>query len=164
MKSKASATAMSKEWLTDLGYIVGGTEQTIRIPSKTKPGQWEMFKRDLFNFADLTCVNASKPGTLYVQSTIGMNNKPERMQKILAIPAVLAVLKSGNQIELHVWRKLKGSGRVRWELARYTLKRLGDTDAMAWYDEQQALLLSELQAAAPLFSTSTIGQQVVEDF
>ena len=161
---KASATAMSKAWLTERGYIVGGTEQTIRIPSKKKPGTWEMFKRDLFNFADLACVNAEKQGTLYVQSTIGMNNKGERMQKILGIPTVLTVLKSGNGVELHVWRKLKGSGRVRWELARYTLKRVGDTDAMAWYDEKEALLLSELQAATPLFSQSTIGQQVEDDF
>ena len=160
MKSRASATAMSKAWLVERGYIVGSTEQNVRYPSKTKPGTWEMFKRDLFNFADLTCVNPEKQGTLYVQSTIGMSHKGERMQKILAIPAVLAVLKSANQIELHVWRKLKGSGRVRWELARLSLKRLGETDAMCWYDEDQAQMLDQAFTLTPSIS----GQLVDDDF
>lgn len=151
MKAKASATAMSKHWLQEQGYIVGLTEQNVRIPKKQPDGSmlWEMFKRDLWTFADLTAINAQKQGTLYVQCTIGMNNKPERMAKILACEYTSTILKAGNQIELHIWRKLKGSGRIKWELARYTLKHLlpGDekSNPMVWYDEQQAQMLEQFQ-------------------
>lgn len=152
MKRKASATAMSKEWMQDHGYLVALTEQNIRIPDKTSPTGWRMFKRDLWNIADLIGVDANKNGVLLVQSTIGMNNKPERMQKILDAPATRPLLDAHNEIELHIWRKLKPRGeRVRWQLARYKLKSLfaGNGLKLQWVDYSEAKLGVEV---GPLFT------------
>jgi hypothetical protein len=145
MKTKASATAMSMEWLRERGYIVERTEQNVRVPDKKIPGGWRIWKKDLFSFADLTGVDGKTPGTLFTQATIGMNNKAERMEKIAQAPATRAVLASGNQIELHVWRKMGARGaRKTWEMARFTIHI--DGSYFTWRDEN-----GERAITGPLF-------------
>jgi hypothetical protein len=50
-----SNTARSKRWLEKQGWTVGGTEQIVRIPPRFPGDKPKMFKRDLFNFADMAC-------------------------------------------------------------------------------------------------------------
>jgi len=137
MKS-ASATAMSAEWLRDRNYLVERTEQTVRIPDKEKPGKWKVWKKDLWTFADLTAVNPKVLGTLYVQCSIGLgSHKTDRQEKINNADATRLLLRAGNQIELHLWRKLKENGRPRWTLARFTAFIQPDTDNVMWRDDSE---------------------------
>ena len=113
-------SARSLKWLREQGYIVQGTEATVRIPDKALPSGWRMFRRDLFNFCDMLAVKPDVFGATFVQVTAGMNNKGGRIAKIEAAPASHAILRSGNTIELHIWRKMGARGKVKhWKLARF---------------------------------------------
>lgn len=139
MKTKASATGMSMNWLRERGYLVERTEQNMRAPDKagSVPGQpmkWKMWKKDLWSFSDLAAINPAVNGTTYVQATIGIQHKQERMEKIAQATATRAILASDNTIELHIWRKMgKRGGQKTWQLARFTVRL--DGEFLAWEDE-----------------------------
>lgn len=138
---KASATKMSKDWLSARGYLVERTEQTIRVPDyKSKTG-WKIWKRDLLNFADLLVLHKDKTGVTFVQCTVGMNHKDERMAKILGISCVGLILRAYNRIELHVWRKKK----KQWTLARYHLQ--DHRGILQWTDDLENVTLFNQKAA-----------------
>lgn len=156
MKTKASATAMSMEYLRERGYIVERTEQTVRALDK-KLNKWKIWKKDLWSFADLAAVDTGKAnilgtlsGTLYVQCTIGMNNKGARMDKIQQAAATRAILASGNYIELHVWRKV--GPRKTWELAQWSIRIRGDS--FVWEDAT-----GEVVQGGPLFSKQSLVEE-----
>lgn len=137
-KRKTSPSERSLEWLRDRGYICQVTEQTIRYPSKKRPGAWEIFKRDLFNICDIIAVHPSHSGTMYLQVTGGMNNKGERQQKIETAPATLPIIRAGNLVELHVWRKVKPRGvKVgTWKVARFQIRAEGTVERPRWVWDQ----------------------------
>lgn len=132
-KKSVTKSHMSVDWFRENGYLCEPTEQTIRYPDREHPGKWKVFKRDAYNAFDGIAVklDASVNGTVYFQATVGMNNKPERIKKIEASPATIPLLRSGNTIELHIWRKLgkKGARKV-WALARYQAHVHGE--GIAW--------------------------------
>ncbi len=139
----------SLDWLKSRGWIYATTEQTVRIPSKVHPGKWEMFKRDLFNFADLVGVHVDCLGTTYFQVT-SSSNKVARQQKIEATPQVPIILRSGNTVELHCWGKKGPRGaRKLWTLVRFQARMLGDK--VHWLDvTEDDSDEFETQAALPL--------------
>ena len=148
-KPKAKKTApqqRSADWLRKQGYICESTEKTNRYPSREKPGTWVVYKRDLFNFCDLLAVYPAKSGTLYLQVTAGMSHKGERQTKIEQCPAVMSILRAGNTIELHIWRKMgpRGVKVKNWKVARFQLRECfpatgsGETSQFVWiqvYDD-----------------------------
>lgn len=139
-------TKKSADWLKDQGASVQLVEQTIRYPSKTKPGRWEVFKRDAFGIADLIAVHPNHLATLYCQTTSGMNNKGSHQEKIEASPHTKTILQSGNRIELHVWRKMGKRGqRKLWVLARFQCLLHGDR--IAWSEDNEVQVLPLLDSA-----------------
>jgi hypothetical protein len=134
-----SAHTMSIKWMReDAGWQIANAEQTIRYPDKENPGKWKIFKRDLFNIADYVAVDPTGKikGTIYVQMTIGMNNKAMRTAKIEASEYTRGILKSGNTIELHIWRKMGPRGKQKiWKLARFHAK-LTRENAVVFEDVQ----------------------------
>ncbi len=138
----------SRDWLKSHGWIYATTEQTVRIPSKVRPGTWEMFKRDLFNFADLVGVKVDCLGTTYFQVT-SSSNKAARQQKIESTPAVPMILRAGNTIELHCWGKKGARGaRKLWTLARFQARLLGDK--ITWLDVSSEDDDADFDIQAPL--------------
>lgn len=114
-----------------------------------------MFKKDLFGFADIVGIHPDQLGTTYFQVTGGMNNKGDRMAKIEAIAATPLILKTGNTVELHVWRKMGPRGGVkRWTVYRAQARLHGDK--LQWIEvfekeddefEKQPGLIFERQSA-----------------
>lgn len=127
-----SVSKRSLQWLRDHGYTAQVVEQNVRYPDKAHPGKTIMFKRDLWGFADIAAVHPDMIGTVYVQSTLGMNNKGERMKKIETSPLAPIVL-FGNRVELHIWRKMGARGKRKvWKLARYEAIWNKYLKAMEW--------------------------------
>lgn len=153
-----SNTARSKRWLEKQGWIVGGTEQIVRIPPRFPGDKPKMFKRDLFNIADMACfkpinflrtapgirsfAEGQDGGTMLVQSTT-TSNQAARVTKIKGIPEAEGWLRSGGRIQVHGWRQKGGKGG-RWIL---TVQEIGLDD------EFPGTLKSEEKSAiaAPLF-------------
>jgi hypothetical protein len=120
-----------------------------------------MFKKDLFGFADIVGIHAEQIGTTYFQVTAGMNNKAPRLEKIEAQPATRAILKTGNTIEVHVWRKLgKRGGVKRWTVDRSQARLHGDS--ISWitvfekeddeFEQQQGLQFDKAREESPTFA------------
>lgn len=98
----SSPTVRSKDLLAKDGWLVAVVER------------WNphaRIRQDLFGFADLL---AMKEGTkpLLIQTTSG-SNFSARLSKIIDEERALLALKSGFDIEVHGWRKLK-SNKNRW--------------------------------------------------
>ena len=106
-------TARSKHYLENLGWRCWNTEQTIRIP-----GQFgnppRMFKRDMFNFADLCCFNVALGLNALVQTT-SRSNQSSRIEKIKGLADADGWLRTQpmNRIYVHGWKKKKNG---RWEV------------------------------------------------
>jgi len=135
-KKSVTKAAMSVKWFRDNGYLCEPTEQTIRYPNKLKPGTMTVFKRDLWNAFDGVAVKIAgdNHGITLFQATVGMNNKPERQRKIELAPATVPLLKCGNTVELHIWRKMGARGeRKLWKLARFQA-RLHGPQGLTWLD------------------------------
>lgn len=138
----------SREWLKQHGWVYATTEQTVRIPDKFRPGKFTMFKRDLFNFADLVGCKADVFGTTYFQVT-SASNKSARQTKIDMTPAVPILLRAGNTVELHCWSK-KGSRGARklWTLGRFQARLLGEK--ITWLDVTEDDDDADFDIQAPL--------------
>jgi len=103
-----SPTQRSLKYLRDRSYIADVSEH------------WNPFakrRKDLFGFIDIVGIGYGH--LLAVQTTTG-SNVSERVKKISKLPAAKAWLRSGNEIEIHGWRKLK-KGRVKWQPKVYCL-------------------------------------------
>lgn len=101
----SSPTSRSKKLLSEDGWTVAVVERWnphVRI------------RQDLWGFADLI---AMKPGYAPKLLQVTTTGTAERVRKILEEPRALIALRSGFQIEVHGWRKLKvkrGGKAVRW--------------------------------------------------
>lgn len=96
-----SPTQRSKKLLEDAGWTVGIVEKWnphVRI------------RQDLFGFADLL---AMKPGFRPMLLQVTSTGWADRVAKIMDEPRAAIALKSGFDIQVHGWRKLK-SNRGRW--------------------------------------------------
>lgn len=142
-KKSVTKANMSVKWFRDNGYLCEPTEQTIRYPNKLKPGTMTVFKRDLWNAFDGVAVKIAgdEHGITLFQATVGMNNKGERQQKIELSPATVPLLRCGNTIELHIWRKMGKKGdRKLWKLARFEARAFpvtpheGSSCGIQWLD------------------------------
>ena len=123
-----SATQYSMRYLRKQGFEVWKTEQTVRAPNPVVPGTFKIWKRDLFNFADLVAIRETTRGTLYVQTTT-VSHQADRIAKVANLPVVQTIVKSGNFVHVHGWAK-KGprGGRKVWQL---TVTEIGfDQDGM----------------------------------
>jgi hypothetical protein len=116
-KSKPfSATKYSTDWYRKNGYIVGKTEMNQRVPNPAFPGQFKMWKVDLFGFCDLL---AAKPGEMpiFCQTTT-TSNQANRIEKIAGLAAAKVIVGTGHaRLHVHGWGK-KGprGGRKVWQL------------------------------------------------
>jgi len=146
-----SNTSRSKKWLEKQGWTVGGTEQIVRIPPRFLGDKPKMFKRDLFNFADMACFKPimteffgprSDSGIMLVQTTT-TSNQAARVAKIKGIPEAEGWLRSGGRIQVHGWRQKDGKGG-RWLLT---------VQEIVIDEEFPGILKSEEKSAvaAPLF-------------
>jgi hypothetical protein len=121
---------MSLEYLRKEGYECVVVEQTVRFPDKNKgkcpcchATAWTMFKRDLWNIADILAVKPSEPGVLLVQTTT-TSNASARYSKIKANPVTDILLKAGNRIHVHGWAKQGPRGKRKvWTLKVYDLAK-----------------------------------------
>jgi hypothetical protein len=134
---KVSPTQRSLKLLRDNGYTVAITEKNVRIPDKTVPGGWRIFKQDLFGFCDLLAVHPNYSGCLFVQTTAGLgSHRTERMAKIEQAEATPIILGAGNRIEFHGWRKKGPRGGVkRWEVARFYATL--DAGKVKWVSQEE---------------------------
>ena len=91
---------------------------------------WNPFVRirqDLFQFADILAVDPVNQETKFIQVTSG-SNVSARVKKIATNQKARAVLKAGNTIEVHGWRKTGPRGkRKTWDI-RIVPIRLADLD------------------------------------
>ena len=106
----------SLKWLKDQGFLCQSVEQTIRYPDRQNPGRMKIFKRDVWNIADIIAVGGGLTGTLYVQVT-DTSNQAARFNKISGIPAAYRVLEAGNHIWILGWGKKGPRGKRKlWEV------------------------------------------------
>lgn len=119
-----SPTQRSLKWLRDRGYIAAVVEQNVRIPAKfNEPAR--VFKRDLFGFCDIVAVG-KEFGSVYIQVT-SASNQAARRTKIEESEFWPIILKAGNTIECHGWRKGGARGeRKLWRLTRHQARIHGD--------------------------------------
>ena len=133
----SQAHELSLKWMKeDANWIPGSVEQTIRYPDKENFGKWKMFKRDLYNIADYVAIDSTGKikGTIYLQFSVGMNNKSVRVAKITASPHTKPILRAGNRIEIHIWRKMgKRGARKFWKLHRFCA-RLDEFGDIEWFE------------------------------
>jgi hypothetical protein len=155
-----SAQTLTNKRLRDCGWIVGKTEQDMRIPDKTIPGGYKIFKRDLFGFADLVAVHPDSPGTLYVQTTVNLgSHKTERLEKIEASSATIPLLKAGNQVEFWGWRKIGPRGkRKTWQVSRWRAV-LGEqgTERITWRHVSEENVDDDFDAPVPTQATLALA-------
>lgn len=90
---------------------------TVAVVEKWNPHV--RIRQDLFGFADLI---AMRPGAIPILVQCTSTGWASRVAKILEAPLAAVALRSGFQIEVHGWRKLK-TNRGRW-----TIKRLPITE------------------------------------
>jgi hypothetical protein len=140
---KVSPTQRSLKFFRDLGFTCGITEKNVRIPDKTVPGGWRVFKQDLFGFCDIVAVHPDVKGTTFIQTTSGLgSHRVDRMEKIQEAPAALQLLKAGNAIEFHGWRKVGARGAPkRFALKRYIAKLVDGK--ITWVDADRTEVQDE---------------------
>lgn len=97
------------------GRFVDKTEQWISYGFKQKPepGKPAGTRRDLFGFIDIIAIDTDAIVAIQACTQTGKAHR----EKILDCEYSLAWLKTGNKIELWVWRKIKvkrGGKAVRW--------------------------------------------------
>jgi|TARA_B110000093_G_C12864885_1_gene365000 hypothetical protein len=78
-------------------------------------------RQDLFGFADLLCMKPNNSPLLVQVTSTGWSS---RIKKILNEPLALLALRSGFEIEVHGWRKLKTNKN------KQTIKIIKITEAM----------------------------------
>jgi len=100
---------------------------------------WNVFARitqDLFHFADILAIYPTREGSTYIQVTSG-SNVSARKAKILANKYAKSILKAGNTIEIHGWRKGGPRGtRKIWgiRIVSITLADFASTSGIASLD------------------------------
>lgn len=122
-----SATKYSTDWFRKNGYIVGKTEMNQRVPNPAFPGQFKMWKVDLFGFCDLLAARPGEP-PIFCQTTT-TSNQANRIEKIAGLPAAKVIVQTGCRVHVHGWGK-KGprGGRKTWQL---TITEIGyDSDGL----------------------------------
>jgi hypothetical protein len=135
-KSSTSPQSRSHAWLKERGWVFGKTEKSVRIPDKTVPGGWRIFKQDLFGFVDIVAVHPLARGVLFVQVTANLgSHKTDRLKKIEEAEATIPILKAGNTIEFQAWRKLGPRGKKRWSVYRCQARIRGDK--IEWFDVEE---------------------------
>ena len=118
-KKRFSGSTLSTKYLTDQGYVVANVEQTVRYPKKDgrrgpkgQPLEWNMFKRDLFNIADLLAVSRKAKGCLFVQYTTDKNVEAH-FQKIAGLPVARTLVAAENRIHVYGWKVSQGKGKPK---------------------------------------------------
>lgn len=104
-----SNTSRTLKYLREKGWDADMAERWIRNPKHPAGG----FRRDLFNIIDIIAL--TEKGIMGVQSC-GQNFSAHD-RKILSEPMSLKWMKSGGQLMLIGWRKVKikrGGKAVRW--------------------------------------------------
>lgn len=103
MKQTRSPTSRSLDYLRNEGWFCSVVEQTIR-------GKGIVFKRDLWNCADILCLREEE--ILAVQTTSG-SNVSSRVKKVTECEALPRIRKAGILFHIHGWAKLKAGWTLR---------------------------------------------------
>lgn len=158
-KKRFNAQTYSTKYLKDHGYAVQNVEQTIRHPSKNtrrdergRPLDWEMFKRDLWNFADLIAVKIGESGCLFVQTTTH-ENAEARMQKIAGIVEVRTILQAGNRIHVHGWKQTGGKKGVPKKRHLVVNQITFDEDGLMEVETLDSTSITESDDQGEIFAT-----------
>lgn len=106
-----TTTKRSMDYLRKQGYSVWIVEQTVRMPDRSKPGQWTMFKRDCFNMFDILAIGH---GDIIGIQTTTRSNQAARISKIRENEYALKWAKAGGKIVVHGWKKMAHSNK--WEV------------------------------------------------
>jgi len=104
--SKRSPSALSAEYLRDLGYEVDICERFI-------PGA--NIRKDLFALFDLVAIRSEANGVLGVQVT-SRSNAASRRTKMQESPLLPLWLAGGNRAELHHWKLAGPRGKRAWNV------------------------------------------------
>lgn len=139
-----TCTKRSLDLLRRHGYIAAVTEQNVHIPDREHPGKTVMFKRDLWNLADLVAVREDEQGTTYVQTTTTAH-QADRIAKVQGLDVARVLLKSGNQIHVHGWMKSRKTGRWTVTVTRIVFDRqMGGLGAVPFSYDGEAIAEGEL--------------------
>lgn len=137
-KASKSPTQRSLDYLKKAGW-------TVAIVERWNPHV--KIRQDLFGFADLIGVHPDRVGTCYFQVT--STRVKERVDKILAEPKAEIILRAGNQIVVHGWRKVKKKKKDgSWsKVYKYDLRQ--EIVTLRDFEEQRLAMPSDKAPADP---------------
>jgi len=100
-------TARSLAELRKQGYLAQVVEKWI--PQARR-------RQDLFGCIDIVAIKSDLNGVLGVQTTT-MVHMSERVKKMILEPSMRVWLQSGNELEVHGWRKMGKKGKRKfWQV------------------------------------------------
>jgi len=162
-----TTTSRSLQWLRRNGWIAQVVEQNIRYPDKEHPGKMKMFKRDLWNVADLVAIKDKNPsgtenGVLFVQTTTTAH-QAERMAKIEGIPAAYQMLKTKNRLQIHGWARKGARGKRKLWQVTVTEVLLKENGLLAFVSRAEDAVEDDSKPAENLFGPAgEIPQQAAD--